>query len=183
MKPAILSFIMIGVMIAVPATAKIYKCTDANGVMTFSDQPCAADAEVAFQGVGSAESLGNEICTFSATLPKNAGVKIQDAMRIRLYAKARSIADSLLPGEDSDGDNKTHHLNLNNQALFFYGGAKGSRPYTVRIFFKALNSKNGDLIYSVDMIIVEKNYKPYDIPMLSEVACLSKIGPSKWKVK
>ena len=169
------------VLLSSTASADIYKCVSDDGVVKFSDQPCAKEAEVAFK---TNEQRFDEVIGNASPYPKLPILESQYDTDV-IVAHAKKIGRCIITGEHINDVN--HHPNLNLE----------HREYSVELHFGPDSDKNRfvvNLIYRSDYqykglyvrlnsIFVGRKGRPYDPPSMAEVQTFKKMGVGKWEIK
>ena len=168
-------------LLAVPQVrADVYKCVSEKGVTTYSDQPCAPDAQAAYKDarVSFDEVIGNASPYPELPVPSSR-VHTDD-----IVSHATKIGKAVLP---SEYNNKV--INLTGPGSpgwhieLWFGPEDNPSEYQVSLFYRRNPHSNGTLDVWLHTLSVLKDSKPFDPPSMADVKSFRKVGTGRWDIR
>lgn len=163
------------------AWADVFRCVSDDGTVRYSDQPCAADAELFIEEEG---------CNIDDSIRrahpfKDLSVKSED-INDRLVAHAKKLGKCILPNmtfksynvsEDSFRDvDHTWDISVN------YGNREGRAKWTLTFYYNA-KLKDGDRRIRMTTIFVRSNHGRQNLPLLDNILSLNRWATGKYGVE
>jgi hypothetical protein len=163
----ILLFIVL--LIHPAAYADIYKCTDDNGVVKFSDRPCGDNAKIIFEGAAEGLSQPAEKDTNSSLSSVMIdGSLTKEQVYEKLKAHSRSLGAQIFKDESFAGCIERPRVMSNvtfyNEVTCFWGSRrlKNSENYTMTIEYSRGVKADGQLVFRPKQITFYYKNHPHD---------------------
>jgi hypothetical protein len=179
MKKLSCFYVIVMLFFAVPAFADIYKCVSDDGVVTYSDQPCASDAEVAFEteNLNFDDAIGNA-SPYTEQLVPASKIDGED-----FVAHARKIGKYIFPYEYNNSYvNQTTPMSRGWRILLYFGPENNKRNYRVALEYGRKPTNQGIYVW-LNSISVKKDGKPFDPPSMVNVKTYKKMGTGRWQLR
>jgi hypothetical protein len=155
--------------------AEVYKCTDKNGIVKFSDRPCGKNSKVLFSTERGIKDIEDSLINFSVEVPvgdlsKMNGIRAYEIKKHALYMGSLIFPDLRLISDKTmaplDG------------AVLNYGSFATSDVYTMEINYD-FDLEN---TLKVRNILFQKNSVRSDIKKMAGAKRLCRIGVGCWWV-
>jgi hypothetical protein len=155
--------------------AEVYKCTNKNGIVKFSDRPCGKNSKVMFNTKIGIKDIEDSLIYFSVKVPVG---KISEMNGVRAYEikkHARYVGSLIFPDLRLVSD-KT--IDPTGQAVLNYGSFTTSDVYTMKIYYILYL----DNTLKVNNILINKNGVRSDIKIMAGAKRLNHISEGYWSV-
>ncbi len=182
MRQFILISIIISIISITPALSTIYKCTDENGVATFSDQPCSTDAEIVFNNGGSGGgggSIDNVLGFTDRVHPKQAGSLKLIGMDLKLHTA--NIGKHIFSGEKYQMTQSmiVHGATPSWDTFAIFGPDNHKNKYKVSVQYGCTKKNDNYSVYILKLEI-KKDGNSFDPDVTEGITSLKKIGIGRW---
>jgi hypothetical protein len=176
-------FLLVTMLTAIPAFADIFKCVSEDGFVTFSDEPCGKNAEIAFQKyiMSVDDAVGLDLISLFTDRTQIRSI------RLDLESHAKILGNCILPNEkrnylfvDRAGGHH-YHREIDWKLSLFFGPQGYEREWNINVFYKGKKEKN--ISVWLNSITVTKDGRPFNPPSMLNVKKLKKVGPGEWKVR
>ncbi len=155
--------------------AEVYKCTDNNGIVKFSDQPCGKNSKVLFSTERGIKDIEDSLIHFSAKVPVGDLSKMNGIRAYEIKNHARYMGSLIFPEFSLISDKTRAPLD---EAVLNYGSFSTSDVYTMEINYDF----HLDNTIKVRNILFKKNGVRSDIKKMAGAERLRRIGEGYWWV-
>lgn len=182
MKNIILACLTIVLIPLTNSYSDVYRCRDANGVLTFSDAPCGKDAELAFKTGHRIAKIEARLLDFRAEFysPPGIGEEIRADVQSQVRPIAKSIGGQLFPGKQfSHFDDNPDRMY---SAKVYYTPADKHDEYTLAVHFSFTRNTPPNYTFKITFIRILKNGKPFSPDLMYNARRLKKLKYGNWEV-
>jgi hypothetical protein len=180
--------LLIVLLIQPAAYADIYKCTDANGVVKFSDRPCGDNAKVIVKGTADDRSQPDEKDTNSSLSSVMIdGSLTKEQVYEKLKAHSRSLGGQVFKDESFAGCRERPRVMSNsifyNEVTCFWGSrsSKNFENYTMTIKYSRGVKPDGQLVFRPkEITYYYKNY-PHDPESMKKIKNFRRAFHGTWR--
>ncbi len=171
-----------------PAYADIYKCTDNNGVVTFSDEPCGNEARVVYKGTRNSVSkeAGNDKDSVLSSVTID-GSLTKDQIYDQLKDHGRLLGRHIFKDESFAGFRKRPR-NFGNKLKYneitCYWGSRSSnnfKNYTMTIEYTRGIKPNGSLLFQPNKMTFYYKSQPHDPPSMKNMKNFKRLFHGTWR--
>jgi hypothetical protein len=155
--------------------AEVYKCTDKNGIVKFSDRPCGKNSKVLFNTKRGIKDIEDSLIHFSVEVPAGDLSKMNGIRAYEIKKHARYMGSLIFPDLRLVSDKTRAPLD---EAVLNYGSFATSDVYTMEINYDF----NLDNTLKVRNILFKKNGVRSDIKKMAGAKRLRRIGEGYWWV-
>ncbi|MBU1342006.1 MAG: DUF4124 domain-containing protein [Proteobacteria bacterium] len=174
---SIIYYLVFMVLLAATSFADIYKCVSEDGVATFSDEPCAKKAQIAFK----TENLNFDDAIGNASPYDDQPVEASKIYSEDFVAHAKKIGRYILPFEyNNTCINRSSPTVPGWRISLFFGPESNKKEFEVDLVYNRNPTSNGTYVW-LNSISVKKNGKPFNPSSMANVKTYKRMGSGRWE--
>jgi hypothetical protein len=180
----IFAFNLMVIMLMIgPSLADIYKCVSDDGVVTFSDEPCGQNAEVAFEKyiIRVDDAIGLDI------IGPFTNRAYMQSIRPDIESHAKKIGSCILPRANPTllfvdrAGGRHYNKDINWKISLFYGPQDYEREWNINVYYKGKKEK--EISLWLNAITITKDGRPFTPSTMHHVKKLKRIGTGEWEIR